>query len=29
MVLDMEADVEINHEVDKEVANVVNEYVGG
>ena len=29
MVLEMEADVEINHEVDKEVANVVNEYVGG
>ena len=29
MVLDMEADMDIIHEVDKEVANVVNEYVGG
>ena len=25
MVLDKEADVEVNHEVDKEVANVVDE----
>ena len=26
MVLDMEADVEVNQEVDKEVANVVDEF---